>query len=299
MHDGDTKLGTETNLLTLSDGFRLCFAEYGDSTGKPVLMFHGNPGSRLAWGLMPGSPFMDGLRIIAPDRPGYGQTEFKKNALERWPQDMRELLNHLKIESATVFGPSGGAPYALSCAWKMPERVEIVGLFGPVGPNHPEAVKGALRSLQLLWRIAGPLQLLIRVQMWAFSLLAKRNPLKLASGMRDLELNETDKCVFDTPEVHSLFERDFPEAYRQNGIGSAYDASIPGSWPIPLEEIKTKVCIWRAENDQLVGEMPVYLHNHLPNSELHVIPDQGHLWVLNNMPVIMSKLLSQVVRSRH
>lgn len=43
-----------SNVLELSDGTHLCWAEYGDENGKPVFVFHGNPGSRLAWGAMPG-----------------------------------------------------------------------------------------------------------------------------------------------------------------------------------------------------------------------------------------------------
>ena len=147
----------DTNHLDLSDGSRLCYAEYGDPEGKPVMMFHGNPGSRLAWGAIPGSPFQANVRIIAPDRPGYGKTDFKQNALARWPYDIAELLDHLGIDRVTLFAPSGGAPFALACAWKIPERLWVTGLFGAVGPNTEEAVEGVIRSLKLLWRIAGPL----------------------------------------------------------------------------------------------------------------------------------------------
>jgi hypothetical protein len=51
--------------IRLADGRRLAFAEYGDPEGKPVLLFHGLPGSRLAWGLLPGDPLPTDLRIIA------------------------------------------------------------------------------------------------------------------------------------------------------------------------------------------------------------------------------------------
>lgn len=109
--------------------------------------------------------------------------------------------------------------------------------------------------------------------------------------MRNAELNESDKLVFDAPDVQRLFERDFPKAYRQNGIGSAYDASVPGSRPIPLEGIHSRVYIWHAERDQLVSNMSVHIHDRLPNSELTIIPDQGHLWVLNNVSKILSHLM--------
>ena len=120
----------KTNLLELSDGNRLCWAEYGDPEGTTIFVFHGNPGSRLSWGAMPGSPFLQGVRLVAPDRPGYGRTGFKSLALQRWPNDMAELANHLGIAKFAVFGPSGGAPYALACAWKIPDRVTAVAVFG-------------------------------------------------------------------------------------------------------------------------------------------------------------------------
>ena len=279
------------NLLNLSDGKTLCYAEYGDAAGTPLFLFHGNPGSRLAWGAMPGSPFLPNVRIIAPDRPGYGHTDFKKHALERWPQDVAELADHLKIDRFAIFGPSGGAPYALACAWKIPLRINAVGLFGAVGPNHPEAVEGAIPSLKLLWKVAGPLQTLIRIQMWIIAVQARRDPERLAVRMRDLELNESDKAVFDREEIRHLFRTDFPEAYRQNGIGSAYDASVPGAWPIPLDEVKTRIQIWHAERDQLVGNMSVYLANNLSNATLTRLPGEGHLWILDHMPEVLRELL--------
>jgi pimeloyl-ACP methyl ester carboxylesterase len=80
----------DTNFLTLHDGRKLCYAEYGDPEGLPIFVFHGNPNSRLLWGVIPGSPFLPGVRLIAPDRPGFGRTEFKKGVttLENWPNDV-------------------------------------------------------------------------------------------------------------------------------------------------------------------------------------------------------------------
>lgn len=280
-----------TSVIKLSDGKQLCWAEYGDPVGTPIFVFHGNPGSRLSWGLMPGSPFLPDLRLVAPDRPGYGQTDFKPHALEQWPTDVSELADHLGIETFAVFGPSGGAPYALVCAWKIPDRVTAAAVFGAVGPNAPEAVVGALSSLQVLWRIAKPLQWAVRLQMWLMSIAARRNPAWIARKMRDLELRNEDKAVFDRPEIIELFTVDFPEAYRQNGIGSAYDATIPASWPIPLGEIRTKVQLWHAERDPLVGNMTQYLAEHLSAADLRRLPGQGHLWILDHMPEMLGALV--------
>lgn len=284
-------MSAESTLFRLSDGTQMCFAQYGVPDGRPVVMLHGNPGSRLSWGDLPGSPFRPDIRIIAPDRPGYGQTDFKRNAIEVWPQDLCELLDHLDIPKAILLAPSGGAPYALACAWQTPERFSYVLLFGAVGPNTPDAVKGALKSLQLLWRLAGPLYPLIRLQMRLFGWLARRKPARLMKFIRDAELTEADKVIFDRPDLQALFAREFPEAYRQNSIGSAYDATLPERWPIPLHDINSHVHIWHAANDQLVGNMPVYLHDALPASTLHVIPDAGHLWVLDHVADMLAAVL--------
>jgi pimeloyl-ACP methyl ester carboxylesterase len=37
-------------VMQMSDKRRLAYAEYGEPAGAPVFLFHGLPGSRLAWG---------------------------------------------------------------------------------------------------------------------------------------------------------------------------------------------------------------------------------------------------------
>lgn len=270
------------------------YAEYGDPKGVPVFLLHGNPGSRLSWGLMPDSPFLPNIRIIAPDRPGYGLTDFKKNALEHWPDDLRQLADYLGVDQFCLFAPSGGGPYALACAWKIPDRLISVGIFGSVGPNVPEATAGALRSLKLLWKIANPLFGLVKLQMRLISAMVKNNPDKTLKRLRKLELSEYDKKIFDRPEIQDMFRKDISEAYRQNGIGSAYDTTIPASWDIPLEEISIKVRIWQAKPDLLIGNMSGYLAAKIPKTQLEVIPNTGHLWILDHMPEVLRSLIPNV-----
>lgn len=281
----------EENILQLSDGKRMCFAEYGKPDGIPVLLFHGNPGVRFSWGLYPGFPYLDNIRIIAPDRPGYGKTDYKKSALEKWPGDILELLMYLGIEKVHLFAPSGGGPYALACAWKIPERLLSVGLFGNVGPYYNESITGVNKPLQLLWRIANPLFGLVRLQNRAIAKMARKNPLKLAEKISDLELAEKDKVIAEKPEIQQVFATVFPESYFQNGIGSAYDVTMPKNWKIPLHEIQKKITIWQAEDDCLTGNMAENTSKQLPNSDLIKIPESGHLWIMENMKTVLNQQL--------
>lgn len=280
-----------TRTFLLPDKRKIGYAEYGDKTGTPVFMFHGNPGSRLSWGYFPDCPFIEGIRIIAPDRPGYGLSDYKKNAIDTWPDDISALADHLGIQELYILGVSGGGPYALACAWKIPQRLYAVALVGSVGPNVPEAIEGTIKSLRVLWKVAGPLFWLIKFQMRMMAILAKHNPDKLIKQLRNLELSDLDKKIFDRPEIQRIFIHDFPEAYRQNGIGSAYDATIPANWPIPLDQIKIPVQLWSMDEDQLVGNMGRYLAERLPNCQAKYIPNYGHLWVVENMKEILENLV--------
>ena len=282
----------DNNKLVLPDGRTVGYAEYGEPNGYPVFLLHGNPGSRLSWGLFPDCPFIPGIRIIAPDRPGYGLSGFNQQAIEYWPYDMSKLADHLGIDKFTILGVSGGGPYALVCAWKIPERLTGVGLVSSVGPYTPESIEGVIKSLRLLWKLAKPLFWLVRFQMFVMGIMAKRNPAKLMRRVRNLELSEKDAEIFDRPEIQNIFLKDFPEAYRQNGIGSAYDATIPDNWPIPLKDIEIKVNIWSTEEDQLVGKMGHYMASKLPNCEAVYVSDEGHLWILDHMEEVLNTVLT-------
>ena len=279
-----------TNILQLSDGKILCYAEYGDPKGAPVFLFHGNPGVRLSWGLYPESPFLQNIRIIAPDRPGYGRTEFKKNALENWPNDVTELADHLGISKFHLFAPSGGGPYALACAWKIPERLISIGLFGSVGPYTKESVLGVNKPLKILWSLANQLFFLVKFQNKVMAKKAGKDPFKLFTTIRDLELSGYDKQIASKKHIENIFIKVFPESYLQNGIGSAYDVTIPKKWNIPLNQIRSKVILWQAEEDFLTGNMTKYIAEKLTSSELIILPKAGHLWIMEHVKEVLEKL---------
>jgi pimeloyl-ACP methyl ester carboxylesterase len=280
--------------IKLKDGRQLCYAEYGDPNGFPIFVFHGNPNSRLIWGLIPGSPFLPGVRLIAPDRPGFGQTDFKKGVttLENWPNDVVALADSLGVEKFAVFGPSGGGPFALACAWKIPERLTSVGIFASVGPFLPETVENAVPSVRLMWKYAPRLPGLFRVQMKFFAWLA-RNFTNLYVKIVLTEFSKTDRKDYARLKVADFLRPDRNEGCRQGGIGTWYDAMIPATWPIPLEEIKTKVYLWQGEEDISVPlAMGRYIAKKIPNCEAKFIKGFGHFWIFEHMGEMLDALVS-------
>src|SRR5215470_1464685 len=98
--------------LGLPDGRRLSYAEFGDPRGLPVLAIHGTPGSRFMFGLTSTAARERGLRVVAPDRPGYGHSEYRRNpSLMRSAEDFISFVEGLGLERLAVIGVSGGGPH--------------------------------------------------------------------------------------------------------------------------------------------------------------------------------------------
>jgi pimeloyl-ACP methyl ester carboxylesterase len=282
-----------TNFLELPDGRQLCYAEYGDPSGTPIFVFHGNPGSRLLWGVIPGSPFLPNVRLIAPDRPGYGQTDFVEGVttLENWPHDVAALADALGIERFAVFGPSGGGPYALACAWKMPQRVTCVGLFASVGPFIPETDRNINPMVRTMWANVSRVPGLFKLQMRLFAWLARKAP-GLYVKMVLQEFSETDRKDYARLDVGHMIQADRIEGYRQQGIGTWYDMLLPSNWPIPLHEIKSQVFIWWGKEDMSAPlSMGQYMAEQIPHCEATVIPGVGHFWIFEHVDEMLAKLV--------
>ena len=64
------------NLIATRTGRKLEVKEYGDPAGHPALFFHGLIGSHYQASYIADQAMQQELRIIAPNRPGVGRSEF-------------------------------------------------------------------------------------------------------------------------------------------------------------------------------------------------------------------------------
>ena len=124
-----------SQVLRLADGRRIGYAEYGDPEGASVLAIHGTPGSRFMFALTDKAARERGLRIVAPERPGYGLSDYRrKDGLARAADDMSAFADALGLRRFAVIGVSGGGPYAVAAAAAMADRIALLALISPVGP---------------------------------------------------------------------------------------------------------------------------------------------------------------------
>jgi len=108
------------------DGVRLAVLDVGD--GRPVVLLHGFPDSSHLWRKQVPALVDAGLRVIAPDLRGFGESDRPENveayAVGNSVRDVLAILDALEIERAHVVGHDFGAVVAWLVAAYAPERVD-------------------------------------------------------------------------------------------------------------------------------------------------------------------------------
>jgi len=114
------------------DGARVAYAAAG--SGETVLLLHSSASSGAQW-----RPLIDilqsGWRVLAPDLPGYGQTERRPGPASSGFADEAALVEAVAAESAEpihLVGHSYGAAVALRFAADRPEQLRSLTLIEPV-----------------------------------------------------------------------------------------------------------------------------------------------------------------------
>jgi pimeloyl-ACP methyl ester carboxylesterase len=282
--------------ITLRDGRRLGFAEYGDPHGRPLLYFHGFPASRLEAALTDEAAARLGIRIIAPDRPGIGLSDFQLGRLiGDWPADVAELAAVLGLGRFAVLGVSGGGPYSLACAAKIPERLSAVGIVGGLGPLDKA---GATRGMSLLSRFF--LQLFRRAPGAGRALFALAARLSRHSPERLFTLFTAnapapDQELLARPAIRGIFLASLGEAVRRGSGGGARELYLyTRPWGIDLARIRATVDLWHGRLDATVPMvMGESLARAIPCCQSRFLPDEGHFSLpLNHLEEILRTLLA-------
>jgi pimeloyl-ACP methyl ester carboxylesterase len=281
----------ENQVLELKDGRKLGYAESGDLNGKPIFYFHGHPGSRIEIRFFAEKTKENVVHIICPDRPGCGLSDFlPERKLLDWPDDVIELADHLGINKFAVVGVSGGGPYALACAYKIPERLTCCCVNAGIGPINMSK-KGMMRSNRIGFFISRRLPFLIKYLM--------KSSLKVFEDQKSIEklaekLPEPDRTMLQDPQFLKIFIEGSKEAFRSGLDGNVLEEKIYAKpWGFDLKEISSniQVYIWHGELDVFIPvSMGKKMCKLIPNCKGYFLPNDGHLSMLNHMDAIVELL---------
>lgn len=290
------------NVVTLSDGRALGYAECGDPGGAVVLHFHGTPSSRLEL-MTPEFDFLAGragVRLLSIDRPGMGLSDPKPGrGILDWPVDVVGFAEGLGLSRFSVLGTSGGCPYALACAQRIPHRLRSVGVVAGLAPMTEPQVRAGMSPAGRRLFFFG------RYFPWLLHQLLKRMAQRLVSGSEQW-LNEqlrqappADREVAARPGARAHGLNVARSAFRKGAEGPLEDVRLASRpWGFELGQVPMIVNIWFGGQDTAVpAPAGRYLANALQRSESRFYPEEGHLSIIwNRFEEILTGLLATADR---
>ncbi|WP_423746063.1 alpha/beta hydrolase (plasmid) [Haladaptatus sp. SPP-AMP-3] len=273
--ESNAEIGNERT-VGVHGGRTVRYAEYGDPAGVPAIFFHGTPGSRVLGAVFDGHARRHGVRLLAPDRPGYGRSSPNPSrGSTDVVADVTAVLDRAEVEHTAVVGFSGGARYALSLAATESSRVTDVHLVsGATPPSLRERTPGVQKLLGTLARTTPRLlTALFRGQRWV----AKR-----ASPDFVLAQYTTDGAAPIPRDVAEIVRRDFIEAFETTRSGAVTECRrFAEAWDVRFEEIDDGVRLWHGRRDTNAPVDSVRrLSERLPDGELTIFENQDHLGAL-------------------
>lgn len=273
-----------------AQGRELAYTDMGDPRGACVFFFHGAPMSRLGLADLHERFAERGLRVISPDRPGYGRsTPQPGRSLTDWPRQVEQLADELGIDRFHVAAHSSGGAYGLVCTALLPERV-LGGLVaaGVTDMGWPPAWQGYPQSEAAIMRQPDEDAALA----WCVRAFGPDG-----SGMWEGEgdLPEVDAALFADPEAAPGVKAGLEDALRQGLVGYAQDISVQGRpWGFDPGTVSVPVQVVHGELDTVV---PLDHSRHtadlVPGAELSVLPEHGHITILWELPRLLDELRSR------
>ncbi len=285
--------------LILDDGRCLSYAEYGVRDGYPVIYCHSIFGSRFERPPYEGLTCTSNIRLIVPERPGYGLSDDVDDLTFRsWVMDLKALADHLGLERFAMVGLSLGCNFALAAADMLAQRVSYVSLVG-VAPSFEklsdlEQTSINYRLIAAMARyLPGVARLMIEREMrrvW-------KNPHQLVDRLLE---NNADKMVFAKPEVRRMFVQSFRQA-AAHGAGNISREIILHSqpWAIDFSRIQCPVDVWVGGQDTQ-GPLPLVERTLAPLKRKHVhhMVDMGHFLIYEHWHGILVRLKQQLSHSQ-
>lgn len=300
-HQVETKTA---NQILMRSGRKLEVREYGDPQGHAAFFFHGLIGSHHQASYIADEAKRCGLRIIAPNRPGVGMSEFvrRTSPLES-VADVEDVAQALGLDDFSVIGISGGTPHALAVLHRLHARVRTATLISGMGPMR---LRGALEGMD--HRRRALLELGAR-----FPRLALRTFEKAAARFQKSPESLLDRLIttwcaadqrlFTRRDIYDLFLRDLHQVFTDgNGaIGLSEELGMYRYRGLSLGDLPRDkgVTLWHGLEDIIVPPAMTWkLARALPNSEAHFVPG-GHFMAVDVAPEIIARLRQQLELAQH
>ena len=250
------------------------------SAGAPLrtaVFLHAFPMQAAMWESTVGA-IPDGWRAVAPDLRGFGESPLPQptsNGMADMAGDVVDLLDHMEVGEAAVFGCSMGGYVLFELLRNAPAYVSAIGLVSTrPGADNEEGRRNRQKAIELVEREG------------ADALAAQMIP-KLLGASTQRERPDLVKHA-----------RNLIVANTADGIKAAIAAMMERRDSTPLlAGINVPTLIVAGAEDTLIPPAEAQaMHAAIPTSRCEIMPFAGHLPNLEQ-PVVFDALLSQFLQS--
>jgi pimeloyl-ACP methyl ester carboxylesterase len=250
------------------EGTRTAYWIYGPAdAATTILAVHGFRGDHH--GLEPVVAFLDGVRVVSPDLPGFGETPPLRGA-----HDLAGYASWLTAFAAAVapgaivLGHSFGSIVSSAAVARGLPTPALV-LMNPIGAPALEGPRGILTRLAILYY-------------WAGARLPK--PLGDALLRNRIIVRVTSVAMAKTRDralrafIHDQHDTFFSRFADRDTLHEAFVTSVSNDVRAAAPDISVKTLLIAAEKDDITPLSAQYaLQRLFPQAELEVIPGVGHL----------------------
>jgi pimeloyl-ACP methyl ester carboxylesterase len=234
----------------------------------PIVFIHGAGGNFLHW--PPEVRRLPGQRIFSPDLPGHGRSDgVGRQAIDDYAQCILDFLDALRVHKAILIGHSMGAAIALTIALDYPRRTLALGLLGggarlKVSPDLIQSTSNPATLPQALQAIAE----------MAFSPVVEPRLKQLAMQ----RLAATRRTVLNG---------DFIACNRFDVMSQLAKIRVP------------TLVVCGADDRMTPPRYSEHLALSLKRAELVIVPDAGHMVMLERPKAVASALASFIKEIRY
>jgi pimeloyl-ACP methyl ester carboxylesterase len=279
----------------MRSGRTLEVCQYGDPAGHPVFFFHGLIGSHHQASYIAAAAEQRGLRVLAPNRPGVGRSEFVARASPLdVVTDVEDLAAALGIGDFSLIGISGGTQYVLATLYRLADRVRTVTVISGMGPARlPGALRGMERSRRLTLELGSRFPNLLKGAFHKWTLRFQANP----TGFLDRLVatwSPPDQEVFRRKTIYDLFLCDMHQVFTEGNApeGLAQEVRFFRNYGFALRDLppERRVTLWQGLCDVIVPPAMAWtMVRHLPNAEMHLVPG-GHFMAVDMADQMVARL---------
>ncbi|OUS25250.1 hypothetical protein A9Q99_21900 [Gammaproteobacteria bacterium 45_16_T64] len=286
------------NTITLPNNRTLSYRGIGPIEGYPVLYLHSMFGSRKEQMVEENYLFKHNIRLIIPERPGFGKSSANKHgSLRSTTDDLIYLIDSLGVDHFSIIGYSVGCSYATLLAAYYGSQVNQLIMVSCMPPGQ-FCFPDKQRFLDLFsvgkWvhdRSPSFLKMMIK-------LLYKGDPRMQLQRQLDsppslYALHPKDVAYFSQPQNFENYVQSFIEALTQGSDAIAQELNyIYQENEEHLYNISTPTYLWHGEDDSMTSSLRLpALSAMLPLRTVHRIEGETHNLFFRKAEAIFDDLI--------